>query len=112
MNLGRNWKIEADTLNIILYQRHISKKKGELWKIVGYYSTAQNALKDLVLHEVRGTGLKDFETIVKKIDEVFTLIEQLQGLPTTKLSQPATTLPTMGKKAHQSRKQYQSIEEG
>ncbi len=81
MLIGKNWKIESDSLNVILSQkkRRTDKKTGkdyDYWKLIGYYSTAENALHGLVNQGIRDTGLKDLETIVSKIDELHKAIEQ------------------------------------
>lgn len=81
MLIGKNWKVEADSLNVILSQRKVRKRKDdkptyEDWEAIGYYSTVANALKDLVNYEVRATGLKDLQTVVNKIDELGKQIEQ------------------------------------
>ena len=81
MVIGKNYKIESDSLNVILYKRHTTKKSGDDWDVIGYYATPQNALKDMVNHEIRGTGMKDFETVVNKIAKLHKLIDELQCLP-------------------------------
>jgi len=77
MVIGENYRIESDSLNVILYKRHTTKKDGDDWDTIGYYATPQNALKDMVNDGIRGTGMKDFETVVNKIAELYKLIDEL-----------------------------------
>jgi hypothetical protein len=81
VQINRNYKIESDSLNFILSRREVSKNSPdkECWRTVGYYSTCENALKDLVDMEIKGTGLKDFETVVLKIQGIKELIDSLRG---------------------------------
>jgi len=79
MLIGKQWKIESDSLNYILYKRRVVKETGvEMWDVIGYYAFARNALKELVDMEVRGTGLEDFQKVVKKIAELKKLINELE----------------------------------
>ncbi len=69
--IGQNWKVGADTLNIILYQRQVNKKTGkENWRAHSYYATVANALMELVNQGVRDTGLADLKTVCDKIDQL------------------------------------------
>ncbi len=79
MFIGKNYKVESDNLNVILYKKAISKKTGkEPWRVEGYYYSVVNALKALVDFGVRETALKDLRTIISKIDELYALIDQLK----------------------------------
>ncbi len=82
MLIGKNWKIESDPLNVTLLKRRMSKPKDgsppkETWGPVGFYSTVNNALKDMVNFEVRGTGLSDLKTVQAKIEELYKLIDKV-----------------------------------
>ena len=54
MFIGDKYKIESEPMNIVLYKKHIVKKKGsknigeESWEVIGYYSTIQHVLIALV----------------------------------------------------------------
>ena len=78
MLIGKNWMIESDDLNVTLYRRYIAKKGTdtgkEKWRTEGYFATVHNALKELVNLEVKGTHLKDLQTIVFRLDELYNLI--------------------------------------
>lgn len=77
MQINQDIKIEAvDDRNICILKRVIVKGQ-EQWKRLGYYATAQGALKGLVSNEITGTGLKDFNVVCNKIDELFKLIDGL-----------------------------------
>ena len=98
MLIGKNWKIDSDgSLNIILCKRHVpqsGKNKGkEEWNAVGYYSTAQSALRDMVEQEIKGAGLKDFELVCQKIAELGEVIDGLQGLPSLPNPMTIATMP-------------------
>ena len=79
MKINSDYKIESDSMNIILLEKNkgVSKKTGELaigYKPIGYFATPANALKFLVDHEIRGTGFKDLKTVTDKQKELYTLI--------------------------------------
>ena len=77
MNIGKNWKIESDELNVTLYQRFVRKgNTGEYWRPHSYYSTVRNVLQALVDIEVNRTGLKDLEAIDKRINEIHAWISE------------------------------------
>ena len=77
VQINRNYKIESDSLNVILSKREVSKKSpgGERWRTFGYYSNCGSALKALVDMEIKGTGLKDLRTVVSKIQELEKMID-------------------------------------
>jgi len=75
--IGRNWRVGADTLNIILYRRQVNKKTGkEYWRAYGYYATVANALVELVNQGVRDTEMADLKTVNKRIEEIHTWISE------------------------------------
>lgn len=78
MELGRNWKIESDSLNIKLFKKSQKSGAKKLWIEMGFYSSVKNALHGLVEHGVKETELKDIKTINDKIEELHTLIENLE----------------------------------
>ena len=89
MEIGKQFKIEADELNVILSKKiQRTSKDGreyEAWKVMGYFATPENALAELVNLRVRETGLKDLQTVVKEINNlhgiVYNLLPQcLQGV--------------------------------
>ncbi len=84
IRIGEDYRIGADAMNIILYERHIGKRKGvvgkDVWTQAGYFSTVQNALSFLVEHEVKKTELKDLNDVVAKIEEVKAMIRSLPPL--------------------------------
>ena len=90
MNIGKNWKIEADSLNIILLQKTgrvkatDKKPAHDRWE-KSYYSGVENALKALVDKGVRDTQLIDLETVVKKQNELYALIDGLPKVTTSSM---------------------------
>jgi len=80
MNIGKDWKIESDSMNVVLLRKRTRHQKdtGKAytdWEIHGYFSTVHNALKELVNQEVRETELKDIKSIQASIDNLHQLIE-------------------------------------
>ena len=88
--IGDKYKITADKYNVTLWgkktitgtsknpsMRNQSKVGQEYWKEIYFFSTPKNALDKLVDLEVMETGFKDFETVCKKQDELYKLIQQL-----------------------------------
>ena len=75
MQIGKNWKIEAETLNVTILRRVERKKRAtgekyEDWEVVGFYSTVKSALHGLVERGVRDTELKDVRTVVAAIEKM------------------------------------------
>ena len=69
--VGRNWRVGADTLNIIIYLRQVNKKTGkEYWRAHSYYATVANALVGLVNQGIRDTKLADLKTVCDKIEQL------------------------------------------
>jgi hypothetical protein len=91
MIINENYKIESDTLNITLYYRQKTKSGAEKWRELAYFSTPHNALNWLVNREVKGTGMKELETVCRKIDELTALINSLKGLPELRSPAPRIT---------------------
>jgi hypothetical protein len=81
ISIGKDYRIGADAMNIIIWERHEGKRKTaigkDIWKEAGYFATVQHALNYLVENEVKKTELKDLITVCKKIDEVKSLIHSL-----------------------------------
>lgn len=79
MQIGKNYKIESDSLNVTLLKGTTSKKTGkESYKPVGYFPKVGNALKFMVDLEIKETGLINFKTVCQKQDELYKLIESLK----------------------------------
>lgn len=79
MLIGDKWQIKADSLNVTLYKKFISKtNKKPCWVAFGHYPNLKNALHQLMEQGIRGTGIKDLEAVCGKIDGLHKLID---GLP-------------------------------
>ena len=74
MLIGDKYKIEADSLNVTLYQ--VGKN---YWRPIAYFSTVENALIHMADLELASTGLKDFRTVVEKQNEIYHLIRGLEN---------------------------------
>ena len=95
MQINENVKVEAiDARNICIFKKQ-SVEGEEKWKRLGYYSTPQGALKGLVNKEIVGTGMKDFETLCNKIDELYEYINSLD-IKITKENEPDELMDFLG----------------
>lgn len=74
MEIGKNWKIESDTMNVTLYHKEVKQsgdhKGDEFWSAEGYFKTPRAAYDYAVDKEIMDTGFKDFKTVVDKISEL------------------------------------------
>ncbi len=80
MQIGKDYQINSDSLNVIVSKRRtrVRKATGEKykdWENVGYFSTLTHALDFLVEQKVRDSGLKDLETVVGAIKDLEEKIE-------------------------------------
>ncbi len=88
MLIGKKYKLESDTLNIILSERKMRKKKStgenyENWEVLGYFATIPNALHELVNYKIRASQLTDLKTISNEIDELHQMIASLPIVKTS-----------------------------
>jgi len=81
MLIGKTHKIEADTVNVTLYEKIRRKnKEGKFytdWKVMGYFATPEAALAEMVNQRIRDTELTDMKTIVKEIQNLHGIIFSL-----------------------------------
>ena len=81
MMINNDYRIESDELNVILSRRMVGKdREGNeriTWKNIGFFPTIKDTLQYLAKREILGTGLKDVETINKKIQDLYSYIENL-----------------------------------
>ena len=87
MLIGNNWKIESASLNVVLSKnfRRKNKKTGKMytdWEIMGYFSSVEHALHELINQGVRDTELKDLKTIIPLINRLHQIIEDAIRKPT------------------------------
>ena len=86
MLIGKNWKIESTSLNVILSRLKTVKPKDKskapykAWEPFGYYARVSEALEGLVEQGVRDTELKDLRTVVDKIDELRGIFTRIKGV--------------------------------
>ena len=79
--IGQDWRVGADSLNIILYRRQVNKKTGnEYWRANSFYATVANALVGLVEQGVRDTELADLKTVCDKIEQLRKDIRKVCGI--------------------------------
>lgn len=83
MLIGDKYKIEADKMDITLFEKRMSKAtkekpSAEKWVPVSYHRDVKQALHELVDREVKSTHLWYFETVVEKVEELHKLIENLK----------------------------------
>lgn len=81
MIINDSYKVESDELNVIVSKKVIGKdKEGNekiTWKNIAFCPNVNNALKWIAKKEILGTGLKDLETVGKKIEELYNHIDEL-----------------------------------
>ncbi len=83
MLIGKDWKIESNKLNVVLYRRsdaghHSAKTDGAImWQVQGYYSTIKDALRGLADQGIRDTDLLEFKAIVDKQNDIYAIIDNL-----------------------------------
>ncbi len=74
MNIGKKYKIESDALNVVLFEREVTKKGKHIgkenWRPVGYYSSLLNALDGLINKEINETGLKVPTEVLSKVEQL------------------------------------------
>jgi len=74
MRINNRYKIESDDVSITLSESYIAKsgkyEGEEQWKVIGWFSTFQGAMSELINREVKRTELKNMEVIMDKIDEL------------------------------------------
>ena len=79
--IGQDWRVGADSLNIILYRRQVNKKTGnEYWRANSFYATVAKALVGLVEQGVRDTELADLKTVCDKIEQLRKDIRKVCGI--------------------------------
>ena len=80
MLIGKNWRVESDSLNVTILKRSVARKGKhigeETWTPEGFYSNPQSALKALVDYGVSETGLTDLKAVIKKQEELYKLIKE------------------------------------
>ncbi|GAI61355.1 unnamed protein product [marine sediment metagenome] len=82
MLIGSQYKIESDALNVIVFKKIKVKNPGRTpWRAIAFFATPQGALKYLADLKLKETALKDMATVIKKQEEIYTLISSLKGLP-------------------------------
>lgn len=78
MQIGKDYKLTSDSMNIILSRKQVSKKNGtEYWKNEAYFSNPKNALKYIVDQQIREVWVGGLETITKRQDELYRLIGKI-----------------------------------
>ena len=72
MNIGKDWRVTSDALNVTLERRKRVKATDKApahdrWQVAGYFSNAKEALAFLVDLRVKETGLVDLKSVVKVV---------------------------------------------
>ena len=80
MNIGTEYKIESDSLNLMLRKKTAS---GKGWTTLGYFQTFRYLLEWMVDNDIRGNGVDDVIKIVKRLDELYALIETMRNFTPT-----------------------------
>jgi len=100
MLVGDKYKVESDSLNVTLYYKQKPRKASqpERWRPLAYFSNPHNALHYLIEKEIMGTGMADLKMVIEKINELYRLINTLQGLPELLESAPRIAKEKIGVK--------------
>ena len=69
MKINEKYSIESTELNVTVYV-HFTIKGKDYKKPVGYLATIDQAFKFLIDREIKGTGMKDFNLIMNKIEKL------------------------------------------
>ena len=69
MKINEKYSIESTELNVTVYE-HFTIKGKEVKKPVGYLTTINQAFNFLIDREIKGSGMKDFNLIMNKIEEL------------------------------------------
>ena len=87
ISIGDKYKLSADSLNIILQEKSVTKKTGkEYWVNIAYFSSWENALEWVVDKDIREAWVKDLEYVVKEVARLEKMIEGLRSKPLPELS--------------------------
>lgn len=81
MKLSNDYKIESDELNVMIMKKFIPKEGKnagqEQWRPISYHPNLEFALNSFITRQINGTGLKDIETVVIKINELREFIKEV-----------------------------------
>ncbi|WP_419749321.1 hypothetical protein [Terrisporobacter petrolearius] len=82
MKISDKYKIiSTDDKNVTIQEKVVTEKEdGSVktsWKVIGYYGSINSALKGIVRKEINGTGLKNFNTVCEKIEELNEYIDEV-----------------------------------
>lgn len=76
MKISDNYKIEGlDPLNAVVLQKYTTKateerSAEEKWKIISYHPNIEAAFKSLVDRVINESGIKNFDSLMKTIEEL------------------------------------------
>lgn len=89
LKINDKYSIGTDALNVILYETKVNEGKSknpekmgvvgtEYQVVIGYFATVKGALNYLIEHEIKGTGLEDYKSVVSKIEELHNSVDTLR----------------------------------
>ena len=88
IEINENWSVDTDGDKNVILMKKVEKRvrnkekktwenTGEYdWSVYGYYPNLESLLKAVVRKEITGEGLKDIESIQKKIEELEKVINK------------------------------------
>ena len=105
MLIGKKYKVETDSMNLILKSvSNKTKKRDEEdddfknrepgWTIEGYFYDFRELLKYIADNEIKGVGLSDLKAVAEKQEEIYDLIISIGKIA------PAIFYAEMAKGAH------------
>lgn len=83
MKLNEKYKIEAEELNVIIYELRTPKAKEDedpkepKWVPISYHATVEQAYNSIVNKEINRTGLNDLEVVVNKIKDLKKFVREV-----------------------------------
>ena len=106
IKINERYSIGSDPMNIILFEHKVTTGSGkrpgregvagqEYQSVVGYFATSKGALDYMVKREIYGTGMKDYETIVARVEELHQDISRLKEQPLPRLQDIYVALPVI-----------------
>ncbi len=86
INMGENYRIGTNKLNIILYSKADPKENEECedgekvekgWRLEGYFGSLKGAIKHLIQLDVNRTHFESLEILADRIEALKELVEKV-----------------------------------
>lgn len=70
LQINADYKVTSDAYNYILNERYTKRNKETAYKVVGYHSTLNSALKQIVNSVLLESDADNFKTLCDKLDSI------------------------------------------